>query len=122
MKPVVLTTCVSNLEADLIKLNLSKEGVGCILINEHFTRLLPMYSGILGSGIKVMVAEPDLDKARNIVGLNKQQMRCPECGSTDFRLKNRIWVWALFSAIFGMLMGNLLHDFTCNECNGHFKG
>ena len=67
MKTVILTTCDNSTEAHLIRGNLASEGIESFLSNENYTSLYPNMSGLIGSGIDIMVAEEDLEHALQII-------------------------------------------------------
>jgi hypothetical protein len=72
MKVVRLTLSDTSFEANLIKGRLESEGVPCFLANENITTLLPHFNRMLGGGVQIMVFERDLEKASEILGLNKE--------------------------------------------------
>lgn len=125
MEGVILTTCSSPIDANLIKSKLASEGIEAYLINENFTRLMPIYYNILGSGIRIMVHKEDLERARLITNIQPNKVLCPNCGSDQVELafkskRNKLFV--LFLSIFAALpFGNLLNEFVCNKCSCEFS-
>lgn len=86
MEGVILTTCSSPIDANLIKSKLASEGIEAYLINENFTRLMPIYYNILGSGIRIMVHKEDLERARLITNIQPNKIPCPNCGLDQVEL------------------------------------
>ncbi len=53
MSTVVLKTCNTPFEANLIKGMLENKDINCFLTNENFSNLMPHYNGIMGAGVQV---------------------------------------------------------------------
>jgi hypothetical protein len=125
-----ILTCDNLSEAYLIKGNLNNEGIDCILTNQYFTTLMPLYNNMLGAGIQVLVREEDVTKAKEIlkdnIEPNNEELVCPNCGSIDIGLglgKNKFQkflniVLAIFTA---MPIGNLKPKFYCKHCKEEIK-
>lgn len=67
METKTLTTCYQSPEAHLIKGKLEDAGIHCFLTNEHFTDMMPVFTGMLGSGIKIMVLKEEYEEAKSIL-------------------------------------------------------
>jgi DNA-directed RNA polymerase subunit RPC12/RpoP len=125
MKLALLTTCDNTIKANLIRTKLEAEGVLCFLNNEHFTSLMPHFYNMMGSGVRVMVPEEDLDKAREIMPVNTGKIRCPNCDSGSIVNKNESIANKLMVAFIGIFflspVGNLINNYTCTDCRQQFK-
>ncbi|MGK0384401.1 MAG: putative RNA-binding Zn-ribbon protein involved in translation (DUF1610 family) [Bacteroidia bacterium] len=130
MKTIRLATCNNLSEAHIMKAILNSEGIECFLTNQNFTTLLPIYNGMLGAGIQVMIDEQDLVIARSIIKEtthpDNTELACPKCGSTDIviGLGNRkgLKVFNIFLAIISaMPFGNMRPKYECNSCNCELK-
>lgn len=69
-----LTTCNNSVEAYTLKNLLENEGIESYLTNENFTNLLPGYTGMLGSGIQIMVREEDAARAQAVLAERQQRL------------------------------------------------
>lgn len=125
MNTEVLITCSNTIDAHVIKSKLLSEGIQCFLNNEHFTSLMPQYFGILGSGVQVVVNKHDLEKAREIISLNNQEITCPNCRSNKLNLfpaKLFYKFWMLLLALFLIIpIGNLVDQYQCRSCKTVFR-
>ena len=121
MKTVLLTTCPTNYQAEIIKGMLQSEGITSTLINSNFSSLVPMYYGIFGSGVQVKVLEKDLERAKIIVNHKDDYNQCPNCGSKEVALVFRNWkerLLVFFTLFFGTPIGNIMTNYKCKNC-GH---
>jgi hypothetical protein len=125
MDLILLTTSDSSINANLIKSKLESEGVECYLHNENFSNMMPHFHNLLGSGIRIMVLDEDLQKAKRILNLNENQLRCPNCNSLDItNISTKTWkrVWLiLMSFLMALPFGNIVNDYYCNNCGEEFK-
>lgn len=125
MTTVILTTLPNTIDAHMLKNLLEREGIESFLVNEYFTDWAPYYYNILGSGVQIVVRNKDLTKARKIAGLGNSQVTCPSCGSSNVQLKHekpKRKFTLLFIVIFlTSLIGNLLNDYVCEDCNSEFR-
>ncbi len=85
-----LITCNTIQEAYIIKGHLNNENIECLLTNQNFTSLLPIYNNMLGAGIQILVKENDYEIAKGLV-IDKTQpenieKKCPNCGSQNLSL------------------------------------
>ncbi|MDP3452712.1 MAG: DUF2007 domain-containing protein [Bacteroidales bacterium] len=126
MKTVRLMTCESSVEASLIKGRLENEGVKCFLTNENFSNLMPNFNQIMGSGVQIMIDEADLNRAVEILELNKrEELICPECGSHNIKTvlgkssftKIIIVILSLFSTT---PINNIKGVNRCRDCKKEF--
>ncbi len=126
---VRVTTCNTVLEANWIKTYLESEGVQTYLINENFTTLMPVYNGMLGAGIQVLVDEESSEKALNLIFPEPLKIDgkliCPNCNftSVSFGLGKRK-VKKLFlvflSVLFGVAFNNINNVNYCKNCKTEF--
>jgi hypothetical protein len=73
MDYVKLCTVDNSYEANFIKEDLAEEGIPCMINHENITQLLPSVSFIPGSGIQILVATDDLQRAKEV--LNRRHQR-----------------------------------------------
>ena len=127
MAIVRLITCNSSIEANTVKALLNNEGIECFLTNENFTTLLPIYNGILGAGVQVMIDEKDNEKALEII--NQQGIEkiiiCPNCNSKDVvfglgekKLQKILVVF--ISTLFFIPFNNIRNTYYCRNCKSEF--
>ena len=125
-----ILTCDNLSEAYLIKGNLKNEGIECILTNQYFTTLMPIYNNMLGAGIQVFVREEDVTKASELlkdkIEPNNDELVCPNCGSKDIGLGLGKSKWQkILNIILAMLssipLGNLKPKFYCKHCKEEIK-
>lgn len=129
MKTIRLITCDNLSEAYLIKDRLINEGVNCFITNENFTNLMPIYNGMMGAGIQIMVKEEDLDNARKIINdkLNpsNSNLTCPNCNSDQIKIgvgkKKGLILTNIFLAILTAIpFGNIKPKYLCKSCQQEF--
>jgi hypothetical protein len=121
----LLTTCDNTINANLIRTKLAAEGIICFLNNENFSNLMPHYYNMLGSGVRIMIPEEDLPKAKELIHVDEGVITCPNCESTNITNKNESMSNKLKMAFIGIFLaspiGNLLNDYTCIDCQQQFK-
>ena len=120
-----LATFDNSLTANLLKSKLESEGIPCFLNNENFTNMMPYYFNMLGSGVRVMVPTAQLERAKELANIDHGGLTCPNCGSTKImnsveRTKNKLKL-ALIAIFLALPIGNLLNDYTCQNCKHQFK-
>lgn len=126
MKFTRLTTCGNLIEANIIKGKLESEGVYCFLTNEHFSSLMPHFSGMLGAGVQVMVNRDALPRAQELLRLHTTQTPvCPECQSSRIKMslgkhKFRKIVVILFSLLLAIPFNNVNLVRYCADCKKEF--
>ncbi|MFA8451522.1 MAG: DUF2007 domain-containing protein [Bacteroidales bacterium] len=126
MKTKTLITCNNIQEAYFIKDILTNEGIQSFTTNENFTNMLPIYNGMLGAGVQVIVDELDYEQAcfliaDKIEGTKKDLKVCPECKSEDIRFgyKSKRFSKLLFlilSLVSFLPMKNLQPKYYCCQC------
>ena len=85
MDTIVLTTCNSAIEANLIKGMLENNGIRCFLTNENFSNLMPHYNGVMGAGVQIVIDENDVEQATALLSsqTKENEIVCPNCGSLN---------------------------------------
>ena len=125
MTTQILTTLPSSIDANMLKNKLEFDGIDCFLVNENFTDWCPAYYNILRGGVQVVVKKDDLEIAQKIVHLDKGKVSCPSCGTFNIQLKHeklkRKIPLLIIGIILGRLLGNLLTDYICQDCNAEFR-
>ena len=80
---------------------------------------------MLGSGVRIMIPKEDLNKAKELIHVDEGKFICPNCKSTNIVNRNESIASKLKLAFIGIFLvnpiGNLLNDFTCNDCRQQFK-
>ena len=64
-----LTTFGSGLEADLARQTLDAEGIPALVRGDHVGIFGAGFQGTLASGVELLVPAPELDRARELLGL-----------------------------------------------------
>lgn len=106
-------------DAHITKGQLEESGIRCWLKDENTLSMNPMWNQALG-GIKLMVAEEDLEDARELMmkyGESRQKFTCPACGSTNVELvstpkKVSNWFFAMLGAV---AAEKVYHCFDCGQ-------
>lgn len=126
MNYVRLITCENTIEANLVKGRLENEGINCFLTNENFANLMPHYNRILGAGVQIMINETDLEKAVELLELNKnKELYCPNCNSKNVKVslgKNKFKkIFAIILSLFsGVPFNNINSINRCADCKTEF--
>ncbi len=127
MKSVRLMTCDSEIQANLIKGRLENEGIRSFLTNENFSTLMPNFNRIMGSGVQVMIDEADVERATEILELNKiTELICPDCGSNNIKTvlgrsaftKILVVILSIFSTT---PINNIRVTHQCRDCKREFR-
>jgi len=128
MAVVRLTTCYDHFESHRIVDVLESEGIQCFVTNENFTTLLPIYNGMLGSGIQVMIDETDLEKAQVLLEeiQPKEVLVCPYCESKNIAFglgvdRNLKIAQIVTSLITLVPVGRNSFTYYCKDCKKDFK-
>ena len=120
-----LATYDNTITASMLKTKLEAEGIPCFLTNEHFTNMMPIYYNMLGSGVRVMVPTDQLERAKEIAKIDAGQLTCPNCGSTNIQNETQRTTNKFKLALIGLLLalpiGNLLNNYTCQDCDHQFR-
>lgn len=126
MKYVIGAVYDDYISANLAQGLLESENINCWLKDELSVTVQPFLTNGL-NGIKLMVAEPQLERALRILQTTKQQFNqqhaCPQCGSTNIEYvstpkKVSNVLGALFGAMFlgsGLQFEKKYHCFDCGH-------
>jgi hypothetical protein len=128
MRTIILTTCNTLFEANLIKGMLENNEIECFLTNENFSSLMPQYNGVMGSGIHILVDESDLEKAQSLISEQdaKTKIECPHCQSSNITFglgtnKIKKILTIVMSLLFWIPFGNIRNSYYCEDCKNEFK-
>ncbi len=111
----------------MIKGLLENESIECFLTNENFTTLMPIYNGMLGSGIQIMINEEDSERAIELLSKQSAEgLKCPYCGSENVifglgKKKFKKIVIVILSALSAIPFNNIRNTYYCNDCKIEFK-
>lgn len=105
-----LTTVHNYLDADFLVKRLEQHDIVCFTTNEHTSTMFQGFSGMLGSGIQVMVREEDYERAAEVLRQKTFEdsiIRCPSCDSTNVQPVSSIWenLWQSIVILFTLLVG-----------------
>ena len=128
MSTIILTTCNSSFEATLIKGMLENNGIRCFLTNENFSNLLPIYNGMMGAGVQIMIDDSDLEKAQKLILSPSQEIKieCPFCNSSNIQFglgSDKIKkIFVILISLFTLVpFGNIKNIYYCKDCKKEFK-
>lgn len=125
-----LCTVDNSYEANFIREDLNEQGIQCIVTNENFTALMPHMNGILGSGIQILVAQDDLEIAKQIIEKRAKEevavVTCPHCNSKN--IKYGLGTKHRLKRIMGMVIALVIATparhikltYYCNDCKTEF--
>jgi len=116
------------IEAHIAQGKLQEEGISCWLKDENTVTVNPIWTHALG-GIKLMVAEPQIERAREILSdietSRKERFVCPKCASGNIELISSVRKTRnLFSALSTFLLGSYPvtgKTYHCFNCNAEFE-
>jgi len=127
MAIIRLTTCNSIIEAYFLKNSLENENIDCFLTNENFTTLVPIYNGMLGAGIQLMIDEKDYVKSSELIHkpAANDRILCPNCNSTNISFgfgskKGLKTLGVVMSLITLVPFGNIKRYYYCKDCKCEF--
>ena len=124
-----LLTVPTSLEATLIQNRLENAGIESFVTNENFSNLMPIYYGMLGSGIQIMIEDTFEVKAKEVLSdyfsIPDGPVQCPECDSKRIgygfgKSKIRKIFIVLFSLLVANPFGNIQSSRHCKECGQEF--
>ncbi|MCH5690489.1 DUF2007 domain-containing protein [Niabella sp. W65] len=106
---------------------LQEEHINCWLKDENTVTIDPILTNAVG-GIKLMVAEPQIERALALMANDRQEYQqqhpCPQCGSENIDLvstprKPGNWLGTIASAILGVgsatPIDKVYHCFDCGK-------
>ena len=116
------------MEANIVRGMLEEEGIPAALDNENTMTIIPVLGNATG-GIRLMVPEPEAERARSILAKIDNEKRsahpCPKCGSTNVELVSSprnpsTWLSAIASTFLGdyAIAGNKVYH--CFDCDNEF--
>jgi len=121
---ILLQVFTNYIDANILLGRMQEEGINCWLKDENTVTINPIWTQAVG-GIKLMVAEQQVERAREILGtirdVKGKHNTCPQCGSQNVELvstprKAANW----FTALLGFFLGDLAvaahkvnHCFNC---------
>jgi DNA-directed RNA polymerase subunit RPC12/RpoP len=126
MEFVLLNAYTNYIEAHIAKGMLEEQGINCWLKDENTVTLDPILTNAVG-GIKIMVAKPDAEKAREILSTLKKEQQlsvtCPQCGSHNIETvstprKASNWLSAIttfFLGNYAIAPDKVYHCFDCKH-------
>jgi hypothetical protein len=128
MAIVRLTTCNDIIEATFIKDILENENIQCFLTNEYSTTVVPMFNGMMGAGIQVMIEDSDLEKANALINNktnDENEIICPNCNSKNIayslgRKKLGKIAVIILSILTWVPFGNIKRKYICSDCKNEF--
>lgn len=112
------------IDAHIILGKLQAEDIDCRLQDEHTVSINPLWTNAVG-GIKLLVAEEDLDKAarllREMEAERKNNFQCPKCGSNNIEFVSTPrnvsnWISALLSFSVGSYAIATVKVYHCFSC------
>lgn len=85
MSIIQIKTCSDSFEAHIMLGKLKQAGIVCFLTNENFSTLMPRYTGVMDSGVHIMIDEKDTEIALEILNepVAEKAVVCPYCKSTN---------------------------------------
>lgn len=119
---------VNYIDAHIAKGQLEDEGIECWLKDENMVTINPFLTNAVG-GIKLMVAEQDLERTKELLQLIDHERRnhflCPKCSSNNVELvstprKASNWIGAVFGFMFGDYAVAVDKVYHCFECGNEF--
>ncbi len=127
METVILMTCDSAIEANLIKGRLENHGVMSFVTNENFSNLMPHYNRILNSGAQIIINKSDYQKASEVLELNVvKKLVCPNCDSSNVKITlGKNWFHKIMIVLMSLIavipFNNIYSTYFCKECKCDFK-
>ncbi|TNE79767.1 MAG: DUF2007 domain-containing protein [Bacteroidetes bacterium] len=120
MSQILLTTCNTILEAQMLHDHLANHGIVSKIGQENS----PYYNKAgFRLGVQIHIEETDLEAARELL-LGKDQITCPHCGSNNIRVslgptKLLRAINVFLSLFLAMHIGNK-NKMECKECKREF--
>jgi len=110
-------------DAHLAASKLEGSGVRAWLRDEATASLYWFYSNAIG-GVKIEVAEEDVERAREILDLAPEQsalLQCPHCGSEHTRMRQMNLISALALIFLNLILPQRKHRTDCLDCGKSFQ-
>lgn len=124
-----LLTVPTSQEATSIQNRLENAGIESFVTNENFSNLMPIYYGMLGSGIQIMIEDSFEVTAKEVLpdyfSIPDEPVQCPKCHSKKIgygfgKSKIRKSFIVLFSLLVANPFGNIQTSRHCKECVQEF--
>lgn len=118
----IIATFTKVEEAHLAVSKLEGSGVDAWLRDEATASLYWLYSNAIG-GVKVEVAEEDVERAREILDLPKETsllLKCPGCGSERANLRQMSLFSALALLFLNFIVPSRRQRVDCLDCGQSF--
>jgi len=129
VKYITLYTSDNSIEAKFIRDRLAQEGIASMATNENFATLMPHLSGMLGSGIQILVRKDNYDRAKRILEKDKAQVTaCPNCNSNNIkyglgtRHRFKKMFALLLTSMFALPSRHIKQTYYCDDCKHEFGG
>ncbi len=129
MNFVAIRSFDNYIDANIILGKLQSEGISCFLRDEYTVTIDPILTNAVG-GIKLTVAQPDLQKAMEMLELFDQEKRallqCPHCHSHDVEYisnpqRSGNWLSAVLTFLFGSYAISIKKIYHCFSCGYEFE-
>ncbi|MBL0314996.1 MAG: DUF2007 domain-containing protein [Flavobacteriales bacterium] len=128
---VTLLICENDVEAHLMKGTLESEGIHAYIANEYLNTIIPGYTNIGGIGMKLMVDDADIEKAKVILTAYFPRLTpgvklvCPNCGSEELTVGHnndsvQKIAFGVLSLITATPMNNIRGELQCTQCGKIF--
>jgi predicted RNA-binding Zn-ribbon protein involved in translation (DUF1610 family) len=117
------------IDANIIMGRLEEEGINCWLKDENTVTIDPILTNAVG-GIKLMVAEPQAERAFELLReFRKQQqsvLSCPRCGSANIEFvttprKASNWIGVIIGFLFTNYALSADKVYHCFDCGFEFE-
>ena len=110
-------------DAHLAVSMLQGSGVEAWLRDEATANLYWLYSNAIG-GVKVEVADEDVERAREILELPKEAsglLKCPKCDSENINLRQMNLLFALGLIFLSLILPHRKNKADCLDCGESFE-
>jgi predicted RNA-binding Zn-ribbon protein involved in translation (DUF1610 family) len=117
------------IDANIMMGRLEEEGINCWLKDENTVTIDPILTNAVG-GIKLMVAEPQAERAFELLReFRKQQqsvLSCPRCGSANIEFvttprKASNWIGVIIGLLFTNYALSADKVYHCFDCGFEFE-
>lgn len=116
------------IDANILRGKLQNEGIPCFLRDEYTVTIDPILSNAIG-GIKLTVAETDMEKALELLHVFDQEkkfhLQCPNCNALNVEYisnpqKSGNWLSAIITFLFGSYAVSIKKVYHCFSCGYEF--
>jgi hypothetical protein len=129
MEFIAIDAYSNYIEANIVLGRLQEEGIECWLKDENTSTIMPVWNQATG-GIRLMVAEPDSEKALQLLNQfhneKREMLCCPFCNSSNIEListprKAINWLSAITTFFLGDYAMAVEKQYHCFNCKKEFK-